>query len=210
MLSGAHLIQTFHYKEFAMTMQTVQNHKAPRKQLSDQLDRLDSILDTLSEALNGAVADAAREGTRLALKDAVVEIMTDPTLRAKLHQASAPDTPDQTTARSGSILARIKARVGEAAKGVGRWVSNLAERGKARARQLARTACETLQAVRGLGSMRNLALVGLGAGATLAVVGLVAPHAVAAGLSGVCGGVAAVAVQIGVWTRRTVRALTAA
>jgi hypothetical protein len=191
-----------------MTMQTVQNNKAPRKQLSDQLDRLDSILDTLAEALNGAVADAAREGTRLALKDAIVEIMTDPTLRAKLHQASAPEPP--ATAKSASVLPRIKARVVEAAKGVGRWVATIAERGKARARKLAETASETLKTIRGLGRMKNLALVGLGVGATLAVVGLAAPHAVAAGLSGVCGAAAAVAVQIGVWTRRTLTALTAA
>ena len=52
-----------------MTM-TASNHKLPRKQLADQLDRLDGILDALSEGLNGAVADAAREGTRLAVKDA--------------------------------------------------------------------------------------------------------------------------------------------
>jgi hypothetical protein len=52
----------------------------PRKQLSDQLDRLDGIIDALADGLNQAVIDAAREGTRLAVKDAIVEIMTTCTI----------------------------------------------------------------------------------------------------------------------------------
>jgi hypothetical protein len=44
-------------------MNATTNAKPPRKQLSDQLDRLDSILDGLGDGLNGAVADAAREGS---------------------------------------------------------------------------------------------------------------------------------------------------
>ena len=189
-----------------MTTATATNSRPPRKQLSDQLDRLDAILDTLSEALNGAVADAARDGTRLALKDAIVEIMTDPTLRAKLHHASAPEQP---TAEKPGLLARLKLRASHAAKKVGEWTSKTAERGRAGMRRVTQTVKEGVQAAQRIGSLKNLALVGVGVGATLAVVGLVAPHAVAAGLSGVCGAAAAVAVQVGVWTRRTVRALTA-
>jgi hypothetical protein len=188
-----------------MTTANAINNRAPRKQLSDQLDRLDSILDALSEGLNGAVADATREGTRLALKDAVVEILTDPTLRAKLHHASAPEEP---VATSNGFLARLKARARQAAERVGEWTTRVVERGKAGMKRVAQTAREGVQAVRALGNLKNAALVGLGVGTTLAVVGLVAPHAVAAGLSGVCGTVAAIAVQVGVWTRRTLRALT--
>src|SRR5271157_2019498 len=75
-------------KELPMTAATVTNSAPPRKQLSDQLDRLDGILDALSEGLNGAVTDATREGVRLAVKDAVIELLTDPTLRARLHEAT--------------------------------------------------------------------------------------------------------------------------
>src|SRR5438105_5768552 len=82
-----------------MTVATVPNHKPPRKQLSDQLDRLDGIIDALAEGLNGAVADAAREGTRLAVKDAIVEILSNPELRALIAPpvivpaaSSAPST----------------------------------------------------------------------------------------------------------------------
>jgi hypothetical protein len=66
--------------------------RAPeRKQLADQLDRFDALLDGLSEGLMGAITDAVRDGTRLAVKDAIVEILTDPALRVKLHQAAAPE-----------------------------------------------------------------------------------------------------------------------
>ena len=91
----------------------------PRKQLSDelsrleaQLDRHDTILDALSEGLTGAVKDAATDGTRLAVKDAVVEILTDPALRAALHAASAPPA----RAEGGrSAWDRLKAKVRAAA-----------------------------------------------------------------------------------------------
>ena len=51
-----------------MTATATMNGKPRRKQLADQLDRLDGIIDALAEGLNGAVADAAREGTRQAVK----------------------------------------------------------------------------------------------------------------------------------------------
>ena len=62
--------------------ETTTNGRPKRKQLSEQLDRLDGIIDVLAEGLNKAVADAAREGTRLAVKDAILEILTNPELRS--------------------------------------------------------------------------------------------------------------------------------
>lgn len=187
---------------------TVQNGKPQRKQLSQQLDRLDSILDGLSEGLNAAVADSTREGTRLALKDAIVEIMTDPSLRGKLHQATAPQEPLDRPAPRGSVLARLKSGLEAAAGAAGFLAARVVDRGKACMAKATQVASETFQSVRRMGNVKNLALVGLGVGGTLAVVGLIAPHAVTAGLTGLCGGIAAIAVQVGVWTRRTMRALT--
>src|SRR3954462_3597352 len=88
----------------------------PRKQLSDQLDRLDAqmdradaILDALSEGLNGAVAEPAKDGVRAAVKEAVIELLTDPDLRNALHRASAP------LAEARPLLwDRLKARVRQA------------------------------------------------------------------------------------------------
>ena len=41
-------------------MTTATKNGAPRKQLSDQIDRLDGVIDALDEGLKGAVADAVR------------------------------------------------------------------------------------------------------------------------------------------------------
>lgn len=188
---------------------TASNNRPQRKQLSDQLDRLDSILDGLSDGLNGAVAEAAREGLRLALKDAVIEIMVDPTLRAKLHQATAPEQPERQLPSHSGILERAGSQLGRLARACRRSAANLVDRAKAQAKILTHAAAEGVSVVRTLGSLKNLALVGVGVGVTVGVIGLVAPHAVAAGLSGLCGGMAAVAVQLGVWTRRALATLSA-
>lgn len=45
------------------------NGKPARKQLADQLDRLDSLIDCLAEGLNQAVADACRDGARAAVRE---------------------------------------------------------------------------------------------------------------------------------------------
>jgi hypothetical protein len=189
---------------------TTSNNRPQRKQLSEQLDRLDSMLDGLSDGLNSAVAEATREGTRLALKDALVEIMTDPALRAKLHQATGPEPVDESASAKPGILERATGGMRRMSEAICRGTAKLMESGRAQAKSLARTASEGVKAARALGSLKNLALVGIGVGVTVGVVALVAPHAVAAGLSGLCGGTAAVAVQLGRWTRRTLGALAAA
>src|SRR5688500_14001723 len=85
----------------------------PRKQLSDQLDRLDSIIDVLAEGLPGAVTDACREGARAAVKDAIIEIVSNPELRALLAPVrSAPVAPPPEPApepRKPSPWAKFKA-----------------------------------------------------------------------------------------------------
>jgi hypothetical protein len=64
------------------------------KQLSDQLDRLVSILDALDVALPGAVKDAVEAVVAVAVKEAVqgvlLEVLTNPPLRQKTQEASAP------------------------------------------------------------------------------------------------------------------------
>jgi hypothetical protein len=85
-------------------MTTATNNGTQRKQLSDQLDRLDGILDGLAEALNGAVADAVRDvigqAVRQAVHAAVTEVLASPDLlRAALERhapASAPPAPPLT------------------------------------------------------------------------------------------------------------------
>ena len=194
----------------------VPNGQLPRKQLSDQLDRFDAILDGLSEGLNGTVADAARDGIRLALKDAIVEMMTDPALRARLHQATAPEGPVDAAAEAPAgakrpgLWARLKAGVTRTTGAAGQAAAAVASGAVAEVKGAAAAATAAVRTLRGHGRLKRLVLLGLGVGGTLAIVSYVTPPALAAGLAGLSGAVAAGSVQVGVWTRRTFRALAGA
>jgi hypothetical protein len=196
-------------KENNMSTATISNAKPPRKQLSDQLDRLDSILDGLGDGWNGAVAEAAREGTRLAVRDAIVEIMTDPTLRTKLRQATAPEAPDEPAEaeRRPGFWMRMKTYANQAVRSVGRMASNAVTAVKSKVKALGQTAAEAARSIRDLGALKTTALV---VGLTVATVSFCAPHAASAALSGISSAVAAVAVRVGVWLGRTGRAMSMA
>ena len=96
------------------------NGRPPRKQLSDQLNRLDGILDTLADGLPEAVGDAVRTGTQAALQQLLIETLTNPDTLALLRAALAPSvaaqplrevvvTADSTTSRV-SFLDRCRRR----------------------------------------------------------------------------------------------------
>jgi hypothetical protein len=189
-----------------MNSATISNAKPPRKQLSDQLDRLDNILDVLGDGLNAAVADAAREGTRLAVRDAIVEMMTDPTLRSKLHNATAPETPAEPVHANNKpgFWRRIKTYAGQAAEAVKCMTSNAMTAVKDKARALSQKAAEALQLIRDLGTLKTTVLA---VALTVAVVSYVAPHSASAAISGISSAIAVVAVRFGVWLARTRRAL---
>lgn len=65
------------------------NGKAPRKQLSDQLDRLGTVIDPLADHLNQVVGDAARDVARQAVKDDLIDVLTDPAVRDLIRAAYA-------------------------------------------------------------------------------------------------------------------------
>jgi hypothetical protein len=77
------------------TPTTVTNGRA-RKSLAEQIDRLDAILDGLSEALQGAVAETVTEAVGLAVKEAVKcvlsEVLTSPEFLERLRQATVGST----------------------------------------------------------------------------------------------------------------------
>jgi hypothetical protein len=195
-----------------MTTATMPNGKPQRKQLSDQLDRLDGILDALSDGLNGAVADAARDGVRLAVKDAVIELLTDPTLRARLHEASAPEpspAPAAPVPKPG-LGARLKAKAAQAVQTLATMATEVAAVVVRGGQRIAATAAEGLRAVRSFGRVKTLTLVGLGVGLAVGAASFLARHAVTGAVSAFCGAVATVAVQLNAWTRRTFRGLLTA
>ena len=113
-------------------MSTATKNGAPRKQLSEQLDRLDGVIDALDEGLKGAVSDAVRDAVGAAVSEAVqavlLELMTNPELQKAVRQASAPAGPpaikkdeedQQPEASSGSLLSRAWGRVRSCAAAAG-------------------------------------------------------------------------------------------
>jgi hypothetical protein len=79
-----------------MTATNTTNGKAPpRKQLSDQLDRLDGIIDALAEGLNAAVADACREGARAAVREVLMELISNPDLMSAVRVTATPANPTE-------------------------------------------------------------------------------------------------------------------
>jgi hypothetical protein len=80
-----------------MTTTTTNPNGRTRKSLGEQLDRLDAILDGLSEALQGAVAAAVTQAVGVAVKEAVqavlAEALTNPALRERAMAAASPPAP---------------------------------------------------------------------------------------------------------------------
>lgn len=178
------------------------NGRPPRKQLSDQLDRLDSVLDGLSEALNQSVADASREGVRLAVKEAVIELLTSPDLRATFHLATAP-----TSAARPTLMQRLKSRIQKAASTV-RDVIMAGAATISMKVSAVKTAIQGSVAKTGiLWQLRKVLLMGLGVGLSVAFISYVTTHGVAAALSGAGAAATAVAVHTGLWVRKAVRRL---
>ncbi len=97
------------------------NGRVPRKQLADQLDRLDSIIDCLADALPGAVRDAVAESLTSAVKQLVADALADPAALALIRQTFAPaptlaPVPEPVAAEVAptakpSFLERLRARV---------------------------------------------------------------------------------------------------
>ena len=194
---------------------TTMNGKPQRKQLADQLDRLDAIIDALADGLNGAVADAAREGTRLAVKDAIVEIMTNPELRAMLAPArpeptpapAAPpvyDLPPQPRPVPG-LWTRMKAKAAAARAAVVKAATKV----KAKVADTCKAARESVTSVgEATGEVLPLKRVlwtAAAVGVAVGVVCLIMPQTAAAAVSAVSVAVTAVAVQAGSWLKRAAR-----
>ena len=199
-----------------MSATATMNGKPQRKQLADQLDRLDGIIDALAAGLNQAVADAAREGIRLAVKDAIVEIMTNPDLRAML----APMRPEPASVPAATpvyelppepklpgLWTRMKAKAAAARAAV----VNAATKVKAKVVEKCKAVRETVISVGETTGevlpVKRVLWTAAAVGLVVGVVCLVVPQTAAAAVSAVSVAAAAVAVavQAGSWLKRAAR-----
>ncbi len=178
----------------------------PRKQLSDQLDRLDEVINGMEECLPQAVAD--RDGIRLAFRDILRELVADPATLDGLRTSLTADL--QPLAPKQSAFARLKTKMRNAAAkvvngfriakvvaGIAKTyaVSRLVQRCTAARTRVARW---TLLAL----PVKSILGISLAIGFVVAMVSLAAPHHIAAKLSGFGATLTAVTVQISTWLRR--------
>ena len=167
------------------------NGRPPRKQLGDQLDRLDSILDVLADALPAAVADACKEGAKQAMKEVVLELLTNPDVRAMLTGSvpAPPPTPAVPTVTKPNWWQILKKKLRQ-------WKDAALDRTTAAVQAVTFTA-RMLTAVLPL---KRIALVALGVGLAVGLTALLAyrfcPPAVAAAVSGVGAAVTAAVAQL--------------
>jgi hypothetical protein len=179
---------------------TAANGRPQRKQLSDQLDRLDGIIDVLADALPGAVADACREGARQAVKDAVVEILASPELRALVAGPAArvalPPAPTEPGPAEPGVWGRVKSAL-----------TNARTAAAKRCRIAAAAAVATARALAAVLPPQKFLAVGAGVGVAVGIVCYACPPALSAVIGGAGAACAAVAAQVGTWLRRSTSVL---
>ncbi|MBA4192656.1 MAG: hypothetical protein C0467_32210 [Planctomycetaceae bacterium] len=198
-------------EELTMSATATMNGKPQRKQLGDQLDRLDSIIDALAEGLPGAVADACRDGARLAVKDAILEIIGNPELRAliapqhtHLPSPPAPTVPEPAPAPEPkpSLWSRLKAKVAA----VRDSLTGATTKAKDAVATRYAAAKEAVVAVgRATGEAFPLQRVGLVASSVGLVVGvacLLVPQTMSAAVGAIGAVCTTVSVQTGFWLRK--------
>ena len=171
----------------------------PRKQLSEQLDRLDEIINGLADCLPAAVADATRDGIRSAFSDVVVELMSDPAILARIRATLVPEIAPLAVVSRTSPFAKLKsflrslpAKAAAALKSTRQCVTEGYQAGRNRA------AHWTLLSL----PVKSIVGVSLMVGVAVATISFVAPHPVAAAMSGIGASLTAMAVQVGNWLRR--------
>ena len=184
---------------------TASNHRPQRKQLSDQLDRFEQILDGLSEGLNDAITDAAQAGTRMAVKDAVIKILTDAELRDKFRDMIGPVPQTVPAPARNGFWSWLKSGFVRLGQTLGIVRTKVTEAAASGVRRISESLAPPISAVQILGSMKRLLVVGLFVGGILAILSYLMPHFLSATLSGISGAVAAMTVQLGIWARRTFR-----
>jgi hypothetical protein len=182
--------------------------------LSDQLDRLDGIIDTLADGLSEAVCDAVKKGTATALQQILLEAVSNPATRELLRQTFAPEAKpasvesasanDSPVTRKANFLARCKGIVANTARKVAAWPSKLV----AGVKKLGRKAKLMTRRLNVAWQLKKAAVVGLGIGAVVTAVSLWS-HPLASMLSGIGAAATAFAVQVGLWCRNTARQLMA-
>ena len=185
------------------------NGKLPRKQLSDQLDRIDTLMDGLADALPEAVADACRDGARQAVKDAVLELLASPEIRALIAEvtnARAATSPEPAASKP-SIWTRVRAKLAAMRACIAEPIQKIKDAITSRVTTVAATlsfAARCLMAVMPFG---KVLLIGAAVGLVVSIASYACPHSVSAVIAGLGAACTAVVAQVGGWFRRCLHLL---
>jgi hypothetical protein len=190
-------------------MQTVLTNSKVRKSLSEQIDRLDKILDGLAEALNGAVADAVTQAVSLAVKEAVqtvlTEVLSNPDLRAQLQGSAAAPIATDVYPVIRSTGTSLVDRVAQNAARLANWCTArlhaLAQLGRCAVQQVGRLAADLSARVQSLrvfvGPVAAALLLGVATG--------IAAYCVGPWLAGVVGGAGSFGLRLALRVQRLLR-----
>jgi len=187
------------------------NGNPPRKNLAQQLDRLDSILDGLDQGLSGAIADAVKEIVPTVMAETIratlKEILSNPDLlallRGNLPPASPPSAEPQPPAQRPTAIGRV----GQAFVNAWAWsLKKATAAGRAiaaPARNAYQGTLATYRQINAIWHLRRPILISLAVGAAVGVVvGYLAAPWLAGAISGVGAMSATLSAQMAVWTRR--------
>ena len=201
---------------------TLSRNGQPRKQLADQLDRLDEILDCLGDGLTGAVVDAMKAGTAIAVKEALIEVLTNSELLAAIRTAlpvvepmAVPAADAPSTLVRPSFWAKLKAKLTAARMATVAFIGREKQRIAAAVKTIRTVALLSGLTILGRASEiknrmnafvsqsrvvrygKRITLLAVGIGTATGVMSLLAPHAYAALTSGVTAAITVVGVQLG-------------
>jgi hypothetical protein len=169
-----------------------------RKSLAEQIDRLDSILDGLADALNESVAAAVKEAAGVAVREAVQavlsELLAHPAVTQLLNAPAAdPAPPAADGPRGPGLGGRLAA--GAKAGCVGLWARTRRGWGA------------VLPRLSLLHQHRRQLLVAAGVGLVAGFMAYVAGPVLAAGLAAAASFTAAVALRAGRWLQAALTAV---
>jgi hypothetical protein len=186
------------------TMTTTTTNGRVRKNLADQIDRLDGILDGLSEALQTVVTQAVQEAVGIAVREAVqaalTEVLTNPAILALLRTTLAPEVmPQAEPVAAATTETQPKASSEQKKRPVRDWV--------ARKWNAMRATCRTVKGWMGrrcamVCQFWRPLLVACFVGLVAGVLGYVAAPWVTAGLAYLGGFASTLLVQFMVAVRR--------
>src|SRR5262245_60145268 len=116
------------------------SHGQQKKTLAAQLDRLDTIIDALDEALPGAVADAVQQAAEAVLR----EVLGNPgLLRALNHQPAPPAEPVRKPSPARRAWSWLCGKVVNA----GTWLCEKTKQAASGVCSLVRTVCAGVRRV---------------------------------------------------------------